>query len=242
MTSIINKLFKKKSSNGDSNGDIKIKANIVNFKRDVDEKIVFQLNQDEKEVDTKYITKFVDINQQFFQTKEPLEILQSSPGMLDAYYIGSHSLIHAITRAYNQHHHLIIRPDDIWIAIVSQFSIYINKNAEKLRDKFVSFEGKKELEVSAGGSLKTAPYDELTLRMSIETSKNIKDASIKDWIIPSFSTTTETDKIVGCVALMSSLQKYFDYNYSLSCGIPRVTMMGTVNDWKSIKKKIKKTI
>ncbi|CCA71051.1 hypothetical protein PIIN_04986 [Serendipita indica DSM 11827] len=31
-------------------------------------------------------------------------------------------LVETVIDAYNQHHHLIIRPDDLWIAIISQFS------------------------------------------------------------------------------------------------------------------------
>jgi len=30
--------------------------------------------------------------------------------------------VNALAAAYNQHHDLVIRPDDVWIAILSQFS------------------------------------------------------------------------------------------------------------------------
>jgi len=59
--------------------------------------------------------------------------------------------VNAVTRAYDGHHHLIIRPDDIWQAIMTQFSFYLNANAEKFRSKFVDFEKKKELVVSEIG-------------------------------------------------------------------------------------------
>lgn len=51
--------------------------------------------------------------------------------------------------AYSQHHHLELRPDDIWICIISQLSIYVNAHAEELRSMFVSRSGKKELVVRA---------------------------------------------------------------------------------------------
>ncbi|KAK8088538.1 hypothetical protein PG997_003499 [Apiospora hydei] len=48
-------------------------------------------------------------------------------------------------KAYSYHHNLVIRPDDVWFAILTQFSFYVNANSERLRDKFVSFEGKRAL-------------------------------------------------------------------------------------------------
>lgn len=51
-------------------------------------------------------------------------------------------------RAYNNHHHLVLSPDDIWISILTQFSAYVNANAEDLREMFVSHQGEKELLVT----------------------------------------------------------------------------------------------
>jgi hypothetical protein len=32
--------------------------------------------------------------------------------------------------------------------------------------------------------------------------KNVKDPELREWIVPGFSTTTETDRIVGSVMMM----------------------------------------
>ncbi|KAI1785227.1 hypothetical protein LXA43DRAFT_151204 [Ganoderma leucocontextum] len=34
---------------------------------------------------------------------------------------------------YRSHHHLRIRPDDVWLAILVQLNFYINAHAEELR-------------------------------------------------------------------------------------------------------------
>lgn len=52
--------------------------------------------------------------------------------------------------AYNHHHHLIIRPEDIWFSILGQLNLYINANAEELRHMFVAHEGKKKLDLEVG--------------------------------------------------------------------------------------------
>ena len=52
-----------------------------------------------------------------------------------------------VLRAYNQHHHLVLRPDDVWQAIILQFNFYVNAHAEDLRHLFVPHKGKKHLTV-----------------------------------------------------------------------------------------------
>ena len=59
-------------------------------------------------------------------------------------------LVGMILDAYNKHHDLVLRPEDFWQAILTQFSFYVNANAEQLRDRIVDFEGQKELKVHMG--------------------------------------------------------------------------------------------
>jgi hypothetical protein len=55
--------------------------------------------------------------------------------------------------------------------------------------------------------------------------------------MPDFSTTTSTDKIAGGILLMGGLQKYFGYKMCFSCGIPKVTLEGTLQDWIRVREK-----
>lgn len=141
--------------------------------------------------------------------------------------------VDTVVACYNEHHNLVLRPDDVWLAIVNQFSFYVSGNAENLRDKLVVHREKVELEVIGSGTLDTADYADLSMKMSELLKKHTND-KIADWIIPSFSTTTETDRIVGAISLMSTMKKYFNYKYSLKCGIPSITLQGTNADWENI--------
>ncbi len=47
--------------------------------------------------------------------------------------------------AYALHGEITISPDDIWMAIVLPFAHYVDENADKLRDKLVTFDNKKKL-------------------------------------------------------------------------------------------------
>lgn len=155
----------------------------------------------------------------------------------------SHSFIKAAILAYNKHHNLIIRPDDIWLAILTQFSIYVNANAEKLRHLFVAHEGQKELEIREKDQT-TATYDfaRFPQKMSHLMEKNIKDPRLRTWIMPDFTTTTDTDKVVCSVVMMATLQKYFSYKLCLECGIPSVTLLGERRDYENIMKRLEKLL
>ena len=58
-------------------------------------------------------------------------------------YDSNQSFSDACAVAYNNHNELILTPDSIWLAIQTQFSVYLEKYAaEELRNKFVNHEGK----------------------------------------------------------------------------------------------------
>ncbi|CAM9807080.1 unnamed protein product [Ascophyllum nodosum] len=140
--------------------------------------------------------------------------------------------------AYNKHCNLVISPDDVWLTILAQFCAYVNKNAEELRGRIVEHEGKKNLVVSSFGALETADYQRMIRDLLGEIRKNIKSPELADWFRPGFSTTTERDEVCAAATAMASLQKYFSFGMTLGCGIPSVTLRGTVADWKLLRKKV----
>lgn len=64
----------------------------------------------------------------------------------DAHYLAaSNGFVDSAVLAYSQHHHLIIRPEDVWFSILVQINVYINEHAEELRSMFVAHDGQKKL-------------------------------------------------------------------------------------------------
>ncbi|CAN0527432.1 unnamed protein product, partial [Ectocarpus sp. 8 AP-2014] len=152
-------------------------------------------------------------------------------------------LISAIMTAYNTHCNLVISPDDVWLTILAQFCAYVNKNAEGLRDRIVQHEGKKELVVvSSDGTLRTADYPRMIRDLLGLIRQNIKSPELADWFRPGFSTTTERDDVCAAATAMASLQGYFEYSCICGCGIPSVTLRGTVGDWKLLREKIERLL
>ncbi|CAL8089654.1 unnamed protein product [Orchesella dallaii] len=167
------------------------------------------------------------------------EILQSTNFPTSA-IPRSNGFVNTVVDCYNNHHNLIVRPDDMWAAIMTQFSFYINKHAEEFRGKFVDFEGTRKLEVRFPGSLRNAPYDLGVKLLTKEIDRNLIDPEVKKWILPSFSTTTDNDLVSIGVVFMATMKKYFDYKMCLDCGIPNITLEGTVKDWENIHNRLGK--
>ncbi|KAF7512831.1 hypothetical protein GJ744_011934 [Endocarpon pusillum] len=77
-------------------------------------------------------------------------IIHSSFGDLDHATVVipyGNGMVNGIIRAFQQDLHLVLRPDDVWLSILTQFSMFVNANAEQLRAYFVDHEGKKELAI-----------------------------------------------------------------------------------------------
>jgi Domain of unknown function (DUF4419) len=59
-------------------------------------------------------------------------------------------------------------------------------------------------------------------------------ADVYKLLVCNFSTTTPTILTASHVVMMDTFQKYFKYHIRYSCGIPNLTLLGTVEDWQSI--------
>lgn len=153
----------------------------------------------------------------------------------------SHSpngFVRAAYHAYADHHHLTIRPEDVWFSILSQLSFYVNANAEDLRSSFVEHKGKKEVVVQAAGTIDTVDFGALAVQMTGEMEEHITDKGLKAWILPDFTTTTPNDTVVASVLMMGAMQSYFTYKMMLKCGIPSVTLLGERDDWVKIQRRL----
>ncbi|KAK8074285.1 hypothetical protein PG994_005184 [Apiospora phragmitis] len=131
--------------------------------------------------------------------------------------------VNAATTAYSRHHHLAIRPEDIWLAIISQFSIYINKHAEELRGQFVAHAGQKELKIVYENATRhTVDFADFARQIRGLISESVVDDEHHDG----------DNVVVAHVMMMGTLQAYFRY------AIPSVTLLGTKQDYEEILRRL----
>ncbi len=176
------------------------------------------------------------------ESKACREILQSSFGPKIQSSIGAsrNGFVKGAIHAYNRHYHLRIRPEDVWFAILSQLSLYINAHAEELRRLFVAHEGKRELVLEYYGTRYTADFGLFAKEMGELIEQNVVDPELRRWMMPAFTTTTKSDIIVASILLMGSTQKYFEFTCVCLCGLPSVTLLGDRADWELILTRIEK--
>ena len=148
--------------------------------------------------------------------------------------------VYSAYKAYSDHRHLTIRPEDVWFSILSQLNFFINAHAEELRSKFVTHRGRKELEVIGYGTRYTVDFGKLAVRMTDLMKENVLDPELQAFVMPSFSTTTDSDRVIASILMMCGLQKYFKYKMQLRCGIPGVTLLGKREDWEDILQRLEK--
>jgi len=190
------------------------------------------------------LTMFRRIYPTFERKKQPMELLQTSvsrnTSFLDDVIPLGNGFVHTVTEAYNSHRALIIRPDDVWLAILVQFNFFVNGNAELLRKNFVSHEGKEKLTITSVGNRHSVDFAALSRQMTLLMESKIVDPHLREWIMPTFSTTSATDTTIYAMVMMASMKAYFSYKFSLMCGIPRVTLEGTKKDWEEIASRLEK--
>lgn len=152
----------------------------------------------------------------------------------DGSYVVHNGFVNTCCQAYNRHHKLVIRPEDVWLAIQTQFAFYVNARSEELRTRFVNHSSKQKLEIRAS-DFGTNNIGKLSTKMVEKMKSYLKDENLQKWVLPSFTTTTNDDIIVFSMTMMGTLKEYFSYGFQLMCGLPQVTLLGTSDDWKDIR-------
>jgi hypothetical protein len=112
------------------------------------------------------------------------QLIQSSfqDGVATPFATTANGFVDAATQAYNQHRHLRIRPEDVWLSILTQLSSYINAHAEELRGSFVAHEGKKKLEIQYNrGNRFTISWADFSYKIGTMIQDNVVDPELREW-------------------------------------------------------------
>lgn len=147
-----------------------------------------------------------------------------------------HGLLVAAHTAFQEHYPLVLSPDMIWLCIAQGFATHTNLNAEVLRDKFVKHQGKVKLDVRRDNFEKGAArndwpgvFTELSNQIAGHIGKQ------RDLVVCGFSTTTPISRAASEITLLDAMQSYFEYHVYTRCGIPEITLLGTSDDWRTIR-------
>ena len=180
----------------------------------------------------------------YLKDNEPLEILHFT---LDTnenqiFHYKKSSLIQGLIQAYKNHYPIVISPDMIWLMFLQGYSRFMEKYSELVREKYVNFQGKKDLKIDRREFTPyTAPsevWDGIMKEFIEKIGKHVgKD--VIDVLESNFSTTNMISKVTSHVSIMSAMKQYFTYRVLMAgCGISSITLEGSIEDWIKIKSKM----
>jgi hypothetical protein len=183
-----------------------------------------------------------------FQTNYPLaEDLNGKNNRIKNAFVAT------VFEAYSSHYPLELSVEDIWVVIAQGIGTHLNENAEKYRQLMVSHEGKKTLDVLVDNlrlpdSARPKNGDKsipgidwaAAVRLMGEQIKQDMKTDLATLLTTPFSNTTAVEQAVFDCTLMDTVKSYYNYQFSFRCGLPKVTLRGSPEDFQQVIDRVKK--
>ncbi|WP_173473769.1 DUF4419 domain-containing protein [Fibrobacter succinogenes] len=154
-----------------------------------------------------------------------------------AYLKFPHPFVAMVGMAFANHHSIEIYPDDIWLLLMDGIRLHVKNNRDALKEKFVQDGSDTNIVIIDNSLTLQAPpaawkrhiteiYDTLYQKLP-ETTRTAFDVD--------FSTSTAIDKFVSKTMLMAISSEFYTYTSVTMCGIPKIFIKGTKEDWEKLK-------
>jgi hypothetical protein len=149
-----------------------------------------------------------------------------------------HPFVEAVHLAFAEHRPLRLTPDHVWLVLEQGLALHVQANAEALRSRFVEHDGKEKISIRRDDFVLGAdnPWHEAIDEFRGEIAKRI--GRKHDLFVSDFSTTDAIATTASSVVLMGAMKGYFEYELRSECGIPRIVLEGTTEDWKNIRERV----
>lgn len=150
---------------------------------------------------------------------------------------GVHPLLRAVGQAFAEHRPLVLSPDAVWLTIAQGVSRHVLLHAEELRPRLVSHAGRRRLAVTLDGPM---PVDAPSWHDTVEQFQKLLAEQVADTDLfeCDFSTSTDVDRVAGRIVLLEAYSPYYALWMVAVCGIPSITLTGTVEDWRRIRARV----
>ena len=165
---------------------------------------------------------------------QPVEALSEGAGRL-VHASDANAFAEAVQIAFIEHRPLVLSPDAVWLCLANGFALHVNEHHAALRERFVRHEGRLELVVNRPDFElgRPNPWPEVFAAFGGAIAAHV--GKLRDLVVADFSTTGPVERAASEIALMDGFQAYFEYVMRIGCGIPSITLLGTPDDWRSIR-------
>jgi hypothetical protein len=146
-----------------------------------------------------------------------------------------HALLAAMRYSFYDHVPLRLSPDIVWITLARGFALHVNEHSEELRSRFVRHADRETLSVFrpdfTPGQENPWPgvFEEFNEKLVEHTG------GLASLVQANFSTTGPVERAVSNLMAMDAFQAYFENVMFGGCGIPEITLTGTVDDWGKLR-------
>lgn len=149
----------------------------------------------------------------------------------------SPSFFDVVALAYAKHYALEINPDDIWLMILDGIRLHVKSNRKKMKDRFIAPGTDSSIAVLDNSLTPESThkewfwtianlFDSLQAKLPAETGIPLKTK---------FSTTSPVDYNISRTMTMAVASQYYSYSVYTLCGIPKIKVNGTKDDWMLLK-------
>ncbi|GAA1093836.1 DUF4419 domain-containing protein [Kitasatospora arboriphila] len=139
-------------------------------------------------------------------------------------------LLRALHLCFAAHLPLSLSPDVLWYTVVHESAVHVRLNADRYAHLFTDTPGYTRTIVVRDDAA-PADWERSIRRVREPLHRNLGEATT-ELFLPPFSTTTPTDTAAALVALMDVVSPYYRFRWVTMCGIPRVRLEGTPEDWQ----------
>lgn len=140
----------------------------------------------------------------------------------------SNRFVGTMIRAWHQHQHVVLRPDDVWLAILIQFRFSLGG-----KEPYLNIPQQSPILLQPNTN-KDDKDDTITTPLMQLFHDKIQDNELAELILPSFSTSQLLDKSTAAIVFMGTGPIYNAPFNSYPGSYASITLQGTRNDWIDI--------
>ncbi|MDH6133486.1 hypothetical protein P3T37_002882 [Kitasatospora sp. MAA4] len=146
-------------------------------------------------------------------------------------------LLRAAHLCFTAHLPLSLSPELLWYAVVHEVAVHIRLNSGTYAELFTDTPGYQQT-ITVHDDLAALDWQRSINLVQQPLRDRIGDA-MADLFQPAFSTTTPADATAVLVALMDAASPYYRFRWVSLCGIPRIRLEGTDEDWQLLATRVR---
>lgn len=140
----------------------------------------------------------------------------------------------AIHESFCEHISLSLSPQIIWQSICQEIATHVKQHPGMYNDFFNNGRNEKRMLTVRDDSL---VYDSMdndwgrTISLFEQQFTEVLGKSITELFLPQFSTMSQEDRVAILLSFMDAASPFYEYTVVTRCGIPRIRLEGSSDDW-----------